>query len=356
MSKLSQYYAHRKSIEEKADEIPVLNIIEWEQLEERILREETLPQLLQAIEPIIREVKSPLNININYDPDGALVMSFTRNAIQSVKVGNGTAAVSRPSNEEQLQEPSPSVIEQQGAASQITRSKSIGFTVAFADGTVIHEKKAVTTWLLALQKIGLETICNNRRRHGAWHRVDGKDVCIVEREETVRSSDGNSPQTFVDGFYVMTQLSNTQKEKDLLALNEFMPKLGIKIVWDDDTSGEPHTTSDKPVIDVEAAQWNLPIKEQFRIYLSRMKTEGTAKSYTSTLDNAVRQFINQDVDANADSIFSYTTPEDVSLCIGILTSSRAFMEENARKHNAMTAALNQYLRFVQSRQNKRLSE
>ena len=352
MSKLSQYYAHRKAIEEKTDDVPVLNIIEWEQLEERILREETLPQLLQAIEPIIREVKSPLSININYDPDGSLVMSFTRNTVQSVKVGNGTAAVTPPSKEEHLQEPSPVVTEQQGqeAASQITRSKSIGFTVAFADGTVIHEKKAVTTWLLALQKIGLETICNNRRRHGAWHRVDGKDVCIVEREETVRSSDGNSPQTLVDGFYVMTQLSNTQKEKDLLALNEFMPKLGIKIVWDDDTTDTPRTTNDKPVIDVEAAQWNLPIKEQFRNYLSRTKTEGTAKSYTSTLDNAVRQFINQDVDANADSIFSYTTPEDVSLCIGILTSSRAFMEENARKHNAMTAALNQYLRFVQSRQ------
>lgn len=352
MSKLSQYYAHRQAIEEKVDDVPVLNIIEWEQLEERILREETLPQLLQAIEPIISEVKSPLSININYDPDGALVMSFTRNTVQSVKVGNGTASVTPPSKEEHLQEPSPVVMEQQGqeAASQITRSKSIGFTVAFADGTVIHEKKAVTTWLRALQKIGLETICNNRRRHGAWHRVDGKDVCIVEREETVRSSDGNSPQTLVDGFYVMTQLSNTQKEKDLLALNEFMPKLGIKIVWDDDTMDTPRTTNDKPVIDVEAAQWNLPIKEQFRNYLSRTKTEGTAKSYTSTLDNAVRQFINQDVDANADSIFSYTTPEDVSLCIGILTSSRAFMEENARKHNAMTAALNQYLRFVQSRQ------
>ena len=137
---------------------------------------------------------------------------------------------------------------------------------------------------------------------------------------------------------------------DMLALNDFMPKLGIKIVWDDDASDMSQATSSKPVIDVEAAQWNLPIKEQFYIYLSRTKTEGTAKSYTSTLDNAVRQFINQEVDANADSIFSYTTPEDVSLCIGILTSSRTFMEENARKHNAMTAALNQYLRFVQSRQ------
>ena len=132
MSKLSQYYAHRQAIEKKTDEVPILNIIEWEQLEERILREETLPQLLHAIEPIISEVRSPLSININYDPDGALVMSFTRNTVQSVKAGGGIAAITRPNNEEQLQEPSPAVTEQQGqeAASQITRSKSIGFTVA----------------------------------------------------------------------------------------------------------------------------------------------------------------------------------------------------------------------------------
>lgn len=361
MSKLSQYYAHRQAIEEKTDDLPVLNIIEWEQLEERIFREETLPQLLQAIEPIIREVKSPLSININYDPNGALVMSFTRNTIQSASLTTEGNTFQQAIVEEAVDEIPPTDIDAenepvQPVTSRIKRSKSVGFSVSFADGTVIHEKKAVSTWLLALQKIGLETICNNRRKHDAWHRVDGKDVCIVEREETVRSSDGNSPQTFVNGFYVMTQLSNTQKEKDLMALNDFMPKLGIKVVWDDDTMDTPRTTNDKPVIDVEAAQWNLPIKEQFRNYLSRTKTEGTAKSYTSTLDNAVRQFINQDVDANADSIFSYTTPEDVSLCIGILTSSRAFMEENARKHNAMTAALNQYLLFVQSLQNKRLSE
>lgn len=349
MSKLSQYYAHLKAIEEKAGDMADLNINEWEQLEDRILREETLPQLLQAIAPIIKEVKSSLSININYDPEGALVMSFTRNAMQCVNLPTGGGAIQQASVAEPVDVIlSADIAEDEPAAPQIKRSKSVGFSVTFADGTIIHEKKAVTTWLRALQKIGLETICNNRRRHGAWHRVDGKDVCIVEREETVRSSDGNSPQTLIDGFYVMTQLSNTQKEKDLLALNEFMPKLGIKIVWDDDTTDSPRETSDKPVIDVEAAQWNLPIKEQFRNYLSRIKTEGTANGYTSTLDNAVRRFINQEVDANADSIFSYTTPEDVSLCIGILTSSRTFMEENARKHYAMTAALNQYLQFVKS--------
>ena len=91
---------------------------------------------------------------------------------------------------------------------------------------------------------------------------------------------------------------------------------------------------------------------QFYEFLSRTKSEGTAKTYTSTLDNAVRKWINQEVDAIADSVFSYTTAEDVRLCIDILNSSARFIEENSRKHNSMSAALAQYLVFIERRENE----
>lgn len=350
MSKLSEYYAHRKALEERAGDMADLNIHEWEQMEERILREETLPQLLQAIAPIIKEVKSSLSININYDPEGALVLSFTRNAIQSLNLVAGANAVQLTGVAEPVNE-SPStqlVSKDEPAPTQSKRSKSVGFSVSFADGTVIREKKAVSTWLQALQKIGLEKICNNRKKHEAWHRVDGKDVCIVEREQTVRTSDGKSPQVPVDGFYVMTQLSNEQKVKDLKALNEFMPELGLKIAWDGDTDHNGSAGSQKPKIDEQARNYNYPIKEQYYDYLRRRIADSTARSYVSDLDHAVREFIKREVDPNADSIFSYTTSEDVALCIGILKSSPTFIAENTRKHNSMTAALNNYLNFIRS--------
>jgi hypothetical protein len=151
----------------------------------------------------------------------------------------------------------------------------------------------------------------------------------------------------VDGFYVMTQLSNTQKEKDLLALGEYMPKLGIKVVWDDETESFSEEPARKPVVNEEASLWNLPIKAQFRSFLSRQKAEGTANSYTSTLDNAVRQWINKEVDAHADSVFSYTTTEDVRLCIDMLNASPEYVAENDRKHHSMSAAINQYLIFIE---------
>jgi hypothetical protein len=231
--------------------------------------------------------------------------------------------------------------------SKFTKAKSIGFSVTFRDGTVYHEKKAVNTWILALKKIGLENICNNRSRHEAWHRVNGQDICIVERTETVRDSDGKSPQTLVDGFYVMTQLSNDQKEKDLLALGKYMPKLGIKVIWDDDVVDSANDEEQKtPIINEDAQYWNYPIKEQFRSFLSRQKSGSTANSYTSTLDNAVRQWINKEVDAHADSVFSYTSAEDVRICIDMLNASPEYVAENDRKHHSMSAALNQYLLFI----------
>jgi len=353
MSKLTEFYAHKASLQEEGKPIDP----QWEQLEEQLLKEELLPELTEQLRTVLSKVKSPLMFSGSYDPNGFLSVSFTRNCIQistvaplkpaSTKQGE---ASSEGTGEETVAEPEASVDEEiVETEPRFTKSKSVGFSVSFRDGTVYHEKKAVKTWIQALKKIGLENICNNRSKHGAWHRVAGQDICIVERTETKRDSDGKSPQTLVDGFYVMTQLSNDQKEKDLLALGEYLPKLGIQVVWDDDSAevDKAQQEGNTPVINEEASRWNYPIKEQFRSFLSRQKAEGTANSYTSTLDNAVRQWINKEVDAHADSVFSYTSSEDVRLCIDMLNASAEYVVENDRKHHSMSAALNQYLLFIE---------
>jgi len=92
------------------------------------------------------------------------------------------------------------------------------------------------------------------------------------------------------------------------------------------------------------------IKEQFHAFLAWRRPESTANSYTNTLDRPVREWINREVDKQADSIFSYTTFEDVQLCIDLLKSSPNFVSENTRMHNRMSAALNQYLLFIKERE------
>lgn len=348
MSKLTDFYIHKASLQEEGKPIDP----QWEQLEDQLLKEELLPELIEQLKMVFSKVKSPLMFSGSYDPNGCLSVSFTRNCIQMSTMGASTAMTSRTQGDVTTVETGEDIVTEPGITDsedvvedepRTTRSKSIGFSVSFKDGTVFHEKKAVNTWINALKKIGLENICNNRSKHSAWHRVAGQDICIVERTETVRDSDGKSPQTLVDGFYVMTQLSNDQKEKDLLALGEYLPKLGIKVIWDDDAQ----ETTEKPVINEDATKWNLPINIQFQFYLSDHVAKSTADSYLSTIDNAVRQWIKKVVDEHAESIYSYTTAEDVRLCIEILNSSPEYVAENDRKHHSMSAALNQYLLFIQ---------
>lgn len=115
------------------------------------------------------------------------------------------------------------------------------------------------------------------------------------------------------------------------------------------------TQQQVPVINEDASRWNYPIKEQFCSFLLRQKTESTARSYTSTLDNAVRQWISKEVDEHADSVFSYTSSGDVQLCIDMLNASAEYVAENNRKHHSMSAALNQYLKFIEEWE-KRIKE
>lgn len=352
MSKLTDFYTHKASLLEKGEPVDP----QWELLEDKLLKEEFLPELIEQLKAVLLKVKSPLMFSGSYDPNGCLSISFTRNCMQISSLSQTAIQGEQrivmdevvPNTDVAAE---PETVDDNAVVTpeqRNTKAKSIGFSVSFRDGTVFHEKKAVYTWIQALKKIGLETICNNRSKHAAWHRVNGQDVCIVERTETVRESDGKSPQTLVDGFYVMTQLSNDQKERDLLALGEYLPKLGIKVIWDDETQ----KTTEKPVVNEDSMRWNLPINVQFQFYLSDHVAKTTVDSYISTLDNAVRQWIKKVVDEHAESVYSYITAEDVRLCIEILNSSPEYLAENAHRHNSMSAALNQYLRFIEEREKR----
>jgi hypothetical protein len=127
--------------------------------------------------------------------------------------------------------------------------------------------------------------------------------------------------------------------------------LGLKI-----EEGKPETeiqrTNRTPVVNEEASLWDWPIKDQFRSFMLRRGPESTAKGYTNTLDRPVREWINKEVDQRADSIFSYTTYEDARLCVDLLKASPAFVAENTRMHNSMSAALNKYLLFIEERERR----
>lgn len=243
MSKLTEFYNIKSQVFDTN-----VDSSRWDAVEEKLIREELLPELMDLLKPVLSQVKSPLALNISYDPNGNLAINVTRNCIQSVEKMN-VVSKDKDKNIVEHDECSPSIVSEPEAKEDTIqneeetapteqkelvvrkKSKSVGFSVSFGDGTIIREKKAVKTWIKTLQKIGLDNIINNQRKHDAWHTVGGKNICIVDRVETVRSSDNASPQTFIDGYYVMTQLSNSQKVKDIEALAELWPKLKMKVIW-----------------------------------------------------------------------------------------------------------------------------
>lgn len=250
MSKLTEFYTMKSHLytEGQGEEA------KWNEFEDKLIREELLPEMMALIKPLLSQVKSPLSVQINYAPNGSLAITATRNCIQAAMPleAQETPTPQEVTAEEPDEATMPTVADDvpqeeeldadvmsEPIEAQRKKKKSVGIVVKFGDGTVIHENKAVQTWLKALRKIGLDVICNNSRRHEAWHVVDGKDICIVDRVQTFRKDTSESPQTAVDGYFVMTQLSNLQKIKDLNALGVFLPNLGIKVEWegeDDDAT------------------------------------------------------------------------------------------------------------------------
>lgn len=356
MSKLTEFYTMKSHLftEGQGDEA------KWNEFEDKLIREELLPEIMSLIKPTLSQVKSPLSINISYDPNGNLAVTATRNCIQASlpvesadtpteDVLDAPSIVSEPAIEEELQEQESDTVETSEQPEPLRKKKkSVGIIVKFKDGTIIHEKKAVDTWLNALRKIGLDIICNNSRRHEAWHNVDGKDVCIVDRVQTVRSSDNASPQSFVEGYYVMTQLSNSQKMKDLNALSRFLPKLGIKVEWVNEDDSQ--TEESKPTIEKEELQ-DASIRGRFKAWMEGLLDRSTVSNYMKKMEVDVKEHILAEIDSEFDTIFNYTNAEDVQLYIDMLKSSDSFMQENIRMHNSMTAALGKYLKFVMSIEN-----
>lgn len=207
-----------------------------EEAEDEYVLQDVIPLIRQAAEEAISKLRCPIRITIDNVPGESVSIDYLRPQQEEKKEENKeTPCPPEPIEEE-------AVVETTDKATKAERRQkrvSVGFTVRFADGTVFHERKAVGTWIKTLKKIGLEFIYNNRYNHKAWHQVEEKDICIVERQEVIRDRNVSPPQKLVDDFYVLRQLSNEQKVKDLRLLAEFLPHLGIEVEWDDEESEEP---------------------------------------------------------------------------------------------------------------------
>ena len=89
------------------------------------------------------------------------------------------------------------------------------------------------------------------------------------------------------------------------------------------------------------------MKDEFSNYLYRLKSTGTAKNYLRYIDKPIRAYINKVVDPNADSIYSFQTLAEAKTVVLKLKADDSFMADNLKWHNALTAALTSYIKFLE---------
>ena len=365
MSKLSELYSAlailRNNNMQVSDDLPIA--IEDE--EKRIIEDELVKMLKATIPPVVSELQLPFKIEISYQPQKELSVKVVSPEQDETTTVKKSLPIPYTLHKETSEE--ASVEEEQEETitlnDKLPRRKSIGFKVSFPDGTSIQETHAKDTFIKALQIIGLERISKHADTpiHAGFRLVDSQ-----------KREDAPSAQQLIDGFFIYKNLSNEAKIEDLQILsNIFGLKLIITMDAPPTASGQNQPSaseqnnhsesfrtqhsesipSRQPVKNEEAPFWNLPVIQNFRNYLSKRINPATAKNYIRTLDNAVRQYIAEIIDPTADSIFSYTTPDDVQICIDMLKATPKFLEDNKNRHNAMTAALTKYLEFVRERFN-----
>ena len=376
MSKLSDFYAHRNKMLQDKGQFEIEQ--KWEALEEKLLCEELLPAIGYALKPLLKDVKTPLTINVNYMPDGTLAMSFIRNSLMMTMTENtGMEAPKEESTPlsveaDMVEEPEPAetedmqtVVEEEkpvdyviaifpdGTTVNLPKKTLKRYKVVFPDGTVFDEGEGKSTLIKVLRKIGLKRICKE-----AQH-VEHSGCKLVG---TIPFRDKNgkidkSKQDFIDGYFVF---KNTDTPDKILDILEICRKFGIGVeVYSYEgvnltnvvsIKDARKTSVDRKSVAPNTSDYSLPpnptIKDYFEKWLYERMSANGAKTYLSTLNNAVKSEINKYVDAKADSVFSFTTTEEMQTCIELLESNEDYVSLDKEKHHALSAPIKKWIDFL----------
>jgi hypothetical protein len=213
MSKLSKLYEARKTLEENGLTFNEEQEAQLRALEEDIIKNDILPVLTEQIEPALKQVQRELVLVVDYVPDEDLKVHLSRKR-NIAEVLTDAVEIS----------PKRSVVR---TAPVEFRGESVGFTVKFADGTIITNKNAKQTFIEALQHMSLLRVSNFTGRTFAGFPLVGKRQRVTE--------DGYKWQDLVDGWWIYINMSNETKMSMLQQVANF---LNIKIAIE--VRGEQH--------------------------------------------------------------------------------------------------------------------
>lgn len=93
------------------------------------------------------------------------------------------------------------------------------------------------------------------------------------------------------------------------------------------------------------------LQDEFKDFIFKVKSNRSAHDYLRLIDNQIRDYISEIVDANTDTVYSFTTVSDFKECVNKLKGDKNFSDYNSRSHNKLTAAMSSYMLFLRSKEN-----
>ena len=185
-------------------------------LEEKIIKEEILPALSQNIEPQLSEIQRDLVLVVEYHPGEPLSVALSRKTKIS-EIIDAKTLTPKSSKPVSSSEKPASVVPHEPTKHIENATK--GMRVTFPDGTVIWHRAAIETFIDTLRKIGFVNIPIVGIQHGGYDLVSKKKR---------PAEAGRVWQHECDGWYVYSNISNSQKRDDLMKISKYY-NIGLSI-------------------------------------------------------------------------------------------------------------------------------
>lgn len=219
MATLKELYTTLKSLRDMNLPVDDKLLKAADNLEEKIIKEEILPALSQNIEPQLSEIQRDLVLVVEYHPGEPLSVALSR----KTKISEIIDAKPLTPQTERLSTP----LSGQKTAGQATpheptkhiENATKGMRVTFPDGTVIWHRAAIETFIDTLRKIGFSKIPAVGLQHVGYDLVSKKKR---------PAEAGRVWQHECDGWYVYSNISNSQKRDDLIKISKYY-HLGLVI-------------------------------------------------------------------------------------------------------------------------------
>ena len=217
MTKLEKLYSIIENSREVGVKLSKDVLQQVEELEEGIIKEEILPALGNDIAPRLEPIKRDLVLVVEYHPGEPISVALSRKTKISEIMGAKT--LTPRSSTPVKSEEEPTEVKPHEPTKHIENTTK-GMRVTFPDGTVIWHRQAIDTFIDALRKIGLERIPEVGIEHGNGYNLASRD-----KRPTVP---GRIWQHECDGWYIYSNISNSQKTEDLKRISDYY-RLGLKI-------------------------------------------------------------------------------------------------------------------------------